>query len=248
MKHLYWCYDESTAWWAREVGCVVDVGSRALPAPQYDATGASDIHLAPETWGRHILASQFPDYCVRDARLECSPCNILCCLSDSRYLEALVLIFGWGGRSMFRMKRSVYNTRRETIRRTLAQCVNCIGEDHSIARAWDLVVRDLGWSDVLASKYLHFLARSLGYEMNPPVPVDSIMGGRVWREFRARVRHYRDRAVGPIPKRPKAWRDGSHSWEAYNRYMTAILCWGEETEGWSSTEVENTIFAEYSPT
>ena len=128
------------------------------------------------------------------------------------------------------------------IQRTLDQCVDYIEREHSVASAWDLAVKDLGWTDTVASKYLHFLARSLGYDTNPPVPMDGkVIVQMAWPAFKRMIQQLRGSADLSVPG---VWRDRS-SWDAYNRYMTAILCWAG-TAGWSSTQVENTIFAEYS--
>ncbi len=243
MKKLDWRYDDDTAWWAKEVGCVVDIGSRE-PAPQYDG---KDDHLVAENWRQYILAPAFPEYCEQQGRLECSPYNILRCIRDDHLLEALVLVIGWGGKSMWAKNARTYRSgmgleqAKHKIRRTLAQCCECIERDSKVDSAWDLAVNGLDWTDTMTSKYLHFLARALGYETAPPVPIDGeIIVGKAWPLFKNMILQRQGSAGRGVPG---VWRHKS-SWDAYNRYMTAINCWAEMKQGWSTTDVECTIFYE----
>ena len=91
----------------------------------------------------------------------------------------------------------------------------------------------LRWSPVLASKTLHFLCRALGFEQNPPVAIDNaVILNKVWPTWRHLV---------PPVLTLGGWNGTS---EAYLRYMTAILIWAE-ARGWTTTEMEATIFEEY---
>ena len=119
----------------------------------------------------------------------------------------------------------------------LRSCVINIRESKSIADAWQILTgrgaRELGWSDVMTSKTLHFMCRSLGFERNPAVPIDGqVMVKVVWPAFRA---------SSPRGLRPELWRANGYGFAAYNRYMTAIRTWADQRE-WSTTEVETTIY------
>ena len=99
--------------------------------------------------------------------------------------------------------------------------------------------QDLRWTSVMASKCLHFIARAKGIVREPPVPIDGmcIVDG-VWPEFKEQVTQPQVRTGRPI-LRP--WKDATHSFAAYNRYMTAIIVWARQA-GWKTTEMETTIF------
>jgi hypothetical protein len=93
----------------------------------------------------------------------------------------------------------------------------------------------LAWSSVITSKTLHFLCRSLDFEQNPPVPIDGwCIRKKVWPDFCASI---------PIAQRPHDW--AGDSFEAYCRYMTAILTWANQ-RNWTTTEIQVTNFDQYS--
>jgi hypothetical protein len=122
------------------------------------------------------------------------------------------------------------------IHRTLDDCARSITETKAIEKSWELLTRDLQWSSVMTSKTLHFLCRALGFAEDGPVPVDNeVIRQRVWPKFEAGVRS------GPHPVN---WE--GHSFEAYRRFMTAILVWADAKQ-WTTTELEATIFDEYKP-
>jgi hypothetical protein len=74
---------------------------------------------------------------------------------------------------------------------------------------------------------------ALGIEQDPPVPIDGgVILTYVWPGFRVGI---------PPGQRPRGW-DGD-SFEAYSRYMTAILEWARLKQ-WTTTEVEATIYLE----
>ena len=153
-----------------------------------------------------------------------------------------MLIIGWG--SLTRTKGGIYSQSLQQIEDTLLMCLNQTKSDNSIESSWNLLAGNLGWSYVITSKTLHFLARSLGYETNPPVPIDNkVILDEVWPAFRKTVK--KERMLG-IDVMPEGWWDRVSSWQPYNRYMTAISCWAN-LMGWTTTQVENTIFQEYYP-
>jgi hypothetical protein len=130
----------------------------------------------------------------------------------------------------------IYSADLPVIRRCLRQAQRVIRRTRSIESAWALLEGELGWSPVILSKTLHFLARAEGFESNPPVPIDNaVIRDGVWRWFRQAAKRKRGKEAQPLPKR---WMDG---WAGYNRYMTAVNAWASQL-GWSTTEVENRIF------
>jgi len=97
---------------------------------------------------------------------------------------------------------------------------------------------------VITSKCLHFLSRSLGYETNPPVPIDNkVILGEAWPAFKKLIGKHNNSSHHPMPG---VWWDKADSWSGYNRYMTAINCW-TDARGWTTTQLESTIFQEYYP-
>jgi hypothetical protein len=103
-------------------------------------------------------------------------------------------------------------------------------ETKSIDRCWEILTRQLGWSGVITSKTLHFLCRALEFTQNPPVPVDGrLIREKAWPRFLNAV---------PLSQRPDNWE--GDSFQAYGRYMTAILTWAGRNS-WTTTQVEATI-------
>ena len=239
MSKINWNYDEITKDWA--IRCPLPIATKT-PIPQYDG---SNYHPWEETWKKHILRNRFPDYCRSTNRigtLVCSPTNIIKCFQESKVLESLVLIVGWG--SLTRTKGKIYDKSLQQIEETLLKCMTLTEKHNSIEGSWNLLVDDLGWSYVITSKTLHFLARSLGYESNPPVPIDNkVILDEVWPAFRKTVK--KERILG-IDVMPEGWWDRVSSWQPYNRYMTAINSWAH-LKGWTTTQIENTLFQEYYP-
>lgn len=237
MKELNWNYDNTTKYWAERL--LIPIRSKS-PQPQYDGL---DYRLWENTWKKHILNDSFPEYCHyphQQGSLLCSPSNIIRCFKDQKVLEALALTVAWG--RMTRTKNNIYKKSRHVIEESLLKCVQSIEESKSIERPWDLLVNQLEWSNVISSKCLHFLSRSLGYETNPPVPIDNKMIiEKVWPTFKKQVKGEFILGIDVIPK---GWWEYSSSFKSYNRYMTAINVWAD-LKGWTTTQMENTIYKEY---
>jgi hypothetical protein len=239
MKALNWIHDQQTELWANRL--LIPIQAK-LPKRQYDGL---DYRMREVTWQKHILSDGFPDYCRypnEPKSLLASPANIIRCFQDQKLLEALALTVAWG--RMTRAKVNIYQNSNQFIEKTLRKCIRLINENDSVAEAWNLLTRKLQWEHVMTSKCLHFLARSLGYEMNPPVPIDkTVFIQVVWPVFKKKIVKIRDINSENLPK---GWWDPSNSWEAYNRFMTAINCWAS-VKGWTTTQLENTLFQEYYP-
>jgi len=239
MQTMLWDHDRITAYWANQAPIPIK-----LPVqPQYDGL---DYRLRESTWVKHIRKSSFPEYCRypnQPESLLCSPENIIRCFQDDLVLEALVLVVAWG--RMTRSKGNIYQKSNLIIEEALLECIQLTKEKNSVEDAWKLLSKRLDWGFVITSKSLHFLARSLGYETNPPVPLDNkVFLGEVWPTFVKQISSH----VNPsgYPK-PEPWWDKSASWGGYNRYMTAINCWADE-RGWTTTQLECTLFQAYYPT
>lgn len=240
MKNLNWQFDETTEYWAKRL--IIPIVESKHPEPQYDGM---DYRLWEETWKKHILQDSFPDYCHypnHEGSLLCSPANIIRCFSEQKMLEGLALTVAWG--RMTRSKGNIYKQSNQIIEETLLNCRKSIEKSNNISDSWNLLVGRLMWSNVITSKCLHFLARSLGYAANPPVPIDNkVILRRVWPTFEKMITNKFNQAAD---KFPEEWWDKSNSWSSYNRYMTAINCWASSI-GWTTTELESTIFQEYYP-
>jgi hypothetical protein len=230
---LSWPYDSDTQYWASAVSLL----SQTTPAQQYGG------HSTPETtWASRIRNRHFPAFCQTgySGNISCSPANIIACFQQNAVLEGLALVVSWG--AMGRTSGYIYQKGLPTIEQTLRQGIIYIQQQNSVQSAWDLLVHQLGWTSVMTSKCLHFVARSLRFMSNPPVPIDgAVMITRVWPKFLEQIQNFSH----AMPHRiPKGW--GGSSWEEYNRYMTAINCWAAQKK-WTTTEVENTLFACYKP-
>jgi len=230
---LNWERDQGTADWAKEF-CLVS----GYPAEQYDG---SNSQASIERAHRATTADSFPDWCFppeRPDRLLPSPNNIIRCWQEGLELEALFLTVRWG--TMGRTARFIYTEDLQGIRKLVREARRNIERDRSVQSAWELLAAELHWSQVISSKCLHFMARSLGYTDNPPVPIDNaIILKRVAPAFDQKILN-----LGGDPKTLGAWNDPRDSWAGYNCYMTAILCWAERLK-WSTTKVECTLFRKY---
>ncbi len=235
---LQWNDDEYTAYWARQwqLPLVLDI------QPQYDG---SQSLVTESTWLKHINKPAFPVYCLdmTGKQILPSPTNIIQCFRDDCYLEALVLVIAWG--SMTRTKGKIYTQSNDFIETTLRTCMLMTRQHDTVQHAWNMLVNRLQWSAVISSKVLHFLARSLDYEDTPPVPMDrKVVIEQVWPCFQSAIKAMQVAHDFPLPH---PWSDSKVSWEAYNRYMTAIRYWSH-AKTWTTTQFENTMFQEYFPT
>lgn len=242
---LHWQLEELTKYWATR--CILPLDSRS-PQPQYDG---EHFEMAESSWLKYILAANFPDYCKgpshkypRQLKLFGSPSNIIACFREERVLEGLTLTVAWG--RMFRTPKAIYRMhppkRMDLLKIELAlqHSIDSIIKSGGIHMAWVSLTEQLRWSPVITSKCLHFVSRALGHEQNPPVPIDnSIVLRNVWPKFKQSI--YRVKGLGD-PDLCCSWRGSS--WGAYNRYMTAVICWANK-RNWTTTQFENTMFAEY---
>lgn len=239
MIELSWHPDQTTEYWAKKVP--IPIKSKR-PIPQYDGM---DYRMREGTWAKHIQGDRFPEYCrypCLEETLLCSPENIMHCFQDQKVLEGLALTVAWG--RMTRSKGNIYTKSNKVIEKTLLNCLSSIESTGSVKDSWNLLVSSFGWSHVITSKCLHFLARSLGYSSNPPAPIDTkVIIKRVWPAFEKMVINNFKKDKDTFPE---AWWDNRSSWEPYNRYMTALNCWASN-KGWTTTQLESTLFQEYYP-
>ncbi len=201
---------------------------RQWPGHPTDAFTWNDRVLQPARWPTGPLVSR--------------PAQMITFFREGLYTQAVALVVSWGG--MGRRSKDIYKERSvQDIRRihdAIHRSAESICRTESLDDAWPaLTGRDkdqLGWSAVMASKTLHFLCRSLGFENDPPVPIDNkVIRDIVWPKFRDAI---------PKDQRPANW--NGTDLPAYTRYMTAILTWSKHL-GWTTTQTENTIFAEFLP-
>lgn len=250
MAKLHWILDENTEYWAKKAPIPIKAPTHLL---QYSGT---DKHGDREKWRKHIQNCEFPGYCIRnrEGTLLPSPENIMKCFKDGLVLEGLALTVLWSGPSMARNKdRFIYKGHKpglKTIERALHKCIRILNEQRSVQAPWNVLVNDseFRWGDVITSKVLHFMARSQGY-VNPPVPIDKkVFIDDVWPKFKLGIKSEMGKSAGIRAewKLPKPWKSAIRNdyWSAYNRYMTAIICWAD-IKGWTTTELENTIYKEY---
>ena len=233
---LKWSLDPSTASWASKITLI----RSSQPQRQYDGTS---YRMWEDTWRKYILVPDYPAYCRylrQPGYLLASPSNIIACFQENKVLQALALVVAWG--SMVRTAPRIYTRPLSEIEDLLVKCLGLVRAEESIESSWNLLIDRLQWSAVITSKCLHFLSRAVGCEENPPVPIDNgVILNKVWPEFEKKVKSQLDFDASPSRFR---WWSYSPDWGAYNRYMTAIICWAE-LKGWTTTQVENTLFHEY---
>ena len=188
------------------------------------------LNFNPAAWNHRTIAQAWPPGSLRS-----DPDQIIQLFRDFHYLEALAMTVSWGG---MKGQAPIYGDRDlQAIELALQQCAQSIQKTDEIQDAWLILTGDqpehLGWSTVMASKTLHFLSRALdlGEDAVLPVPRDGAVSlGYVWLGWIAHV---------PPAQRPQNWQ--GNSFEAYNRYMTAILVWANQRH-WTTTQIETTIF------
>ncbi len=189
--------------------------------------------------GRNFNPRKWDDKLLPDenfGNIDCSsPENIISCFENNQFLQALALIVSWG--TMARTNRFIYRKDLETIRDALKSCKEDIKKTGSIEKSWHLLSSELEWSPVIISKTLHFLCRSLGFEVNPPVPLDNgIMVQKVWPRLFEGVRQTRN----------FRWLTPDDSWIGYCRYMTFIEYLRKHFyPKWTNTNVENALFGQF---
>jgi hypothetical protein len=165
--------------------------------------------------------------------LRSDPDQIIQQFQNQRYTQGLAMVVSWG--TMWRKPDAVWGDRKiETIDATLHSCAESIRKTESIADSWVVLWRQMMWTSVLISKTLHFLCLSLGFEHDPPVPIDgAVVRQRVWPAFRDPI---------PFAERPGNW--NGDTFEPYSRYMSAILMWANQRQ-WSTAETERTLCLEF---
>lgn len=239
MKQIQWQIDKTTEYWAKRI---------SLPASldwQPQVSGEKRRMLIMN-WRRRLIGetSTHHLFAIGQEYVVPSVENIKECFRENYFLEGLILTVGWGG--MARAQKSIYRESLDLkgIEAALSAAKNAINQDGDIQSAWkkltDKEKDQLGWGRVITSKVLHFLARSCGYEENPPVPFDNAVTWNLLRAwFFSSIALKRQ---GQYPPLPQTWWDNDNSWESYNRYMTAIICWAEQ-RGWHTTDVDASVFA-----
>jgi len=213
--------DSETQKLAREV----DLIESKKPANQ-----ASGFNFNKKNWEKRIRHKK--DVFDKNITIS-SPETIINCFQNREYLQGVALVVLWG--MMWRQSKSIYGKRSlDDIHRAIKSCSISIQRSKKINRSWIILTEDIGWSAVIASKTLHFLCRSLGFNSNPPVPVDNaIVRKKIWPDF-----------VETLPRvnRPKNWQ--GNSLNAYLRYMSAINIWAKKRK-WTTTQIEVTLFDDY---
>jgi hypothetical protein len=196
------------------------------PAPQ-----PLGVNFSPTNWNHRTLREDWPPGLLRS-----DPDQIVQLFGQERYLEALAMTVSWGA---MRRQAPIYGDRElPAIESALRRCAQSIQETDQLQDAWLVLTGEqpecLAWSAVIASKTLHFLSRSLyPQDTTPPVPRDGLVSlGYAWTGWVAHI---------PPAQRPQSWH--GNTFDAYNRYMTAILVWAEQRH-WTTTQIETTIFHE----
>ena len=197
---------------------------QSQPAPQ-----PLGVNFNPTNWNHRTLHRDWPAGPLRS-----DPDQIIQLFQQGRYLEALAMTVSWG---VMRGQAPIYgDCELPTIDGALRQCAQSIQETDQLQDAWLILTGEqpkfLAWSAVIASKTLHFLSRSLvPQDPTPPVPRDGAVSlGYACMGWVAQV--------APA-QRPQSWH--GNTFDAYNRYMTAILVWAEQRH-WTTTQIETTIF------
>lgn len=167
--------------------------------------------------------------------LRSDPDQIIQQFKSGKYTQALAMVVSWG--TMWRQPNAIWGERKlGTIETALKGCATSIRDSHSITESWNMLRNQLSWTSVLISKTLHFLCLSLDFDRDVPVPIDgAVIRQCVWPRFRDSI---------PADERPEDWK--GDSFEAYSRYMSAIIVWAQQKQ-WTTGEIERTICVEVQP-
>jgi hypothetical protein len=211
--------------------------AREYPPKDFDkfdrpATQFMGFQTSTQAWNRRVVQPAT----WKAGPLRSGPREIIRQFRDRRYTQALALVVSWGG--MARTSKYIYGDGTpETIghiEQTLLNCAESIKTSRSIEDSWKALTGgkggQLGWSAVMTSKALHFLCRSLDFEQNPPAVIDGKrIRESIWPGFLDSI---------PFAQRPGDWE--GDTFEAYCRYMTAILTWADQMH-WTTTQMENAL-------
>lgn len=244
---VMWIADPATQFWAG--ACPLPLRSVAT-RPQYPGRNVTTADLVASVG----LAGAFPAACVNPVRPDCvvcGPSEIIGCFAAGLDQHAIALIAAWGGM-----------LRPAALARILAPGIPAMAAAMVAARgnlvaadaaggaadaAWNVLTGPLpgglAWTRTMASKTLHFLARSVGIAA-PPLPIDNACVLQyVWPTFITAVNlAIAAGAGGPYPV-PGRW-DAGHGWQPYNRYMTAVDVWAA-MHAWVPSDFESTMFYDY---
>lgn len=219
---MHWKIDERTAAAAKRYPVHIQRSSPVGPfyGRAFDTATWNKYVIQPSSWNGTLRSDT--DEIIRHFRGE-------------HYTQALALVVSWG--TMWRQPDAIWGWRTlEKIDADLRECAASIRQSECIEDSWQMLRVRLSWTSVLISKTLHFLCLSLGFDQDPPVPIDgAVVRQRLWPAFRDSI---------PVHERPQSW-DG-HDFDAYTRYMTAILVWAR-TRNWTTPDVERTVCAELRP-
>ena len=193
-----------------------------MPGTQFQGRNFNQLN-----WQEHVLENnQLRLYAFS------SPDNIINYFQNQNYLEGLCLVISWG--TMWRRNHITYQADLNVIQSSMAEAAQLIQGHNQINEAWLLLEENLGWSNVMISKTLHFMCRALRHIEDCPVAIDNlvILQG-VWPCL---VQAYLRR------QRPKDWKNGL---DGYLRYMTFINYLRANYIGWTNMDVECTLFEHF---
>lgn len=197
-----------------------------IPAPQFQGRV-----LRVSNWSHRVNGS-WPA-----VRIRTTPQAIINTFSTGDYLKGLALVIVWG--TMWRGNRRIYAAGNRQIDAVLRRCDQSIQNNQTAQQAWNFLTskrpNGLGWSEVLTSKVLHFMARVRGFQ-KVPVPLDNaIIRNKIWPAWESELK----KNGHPVPG---AWK--GNSYQAFNRYMSAIDAWAAHYN-LTYSQMEATIFAHY---
>jgi hypothetical protein len=180
---MHWKVDEATARAASKYPLPRTSNGPVGPfkGRRFDTRNWNHRVVQPSTW--HGVLRSDPDEIIQQFRA-------------LRYTQALALVVSWG--TMWRQPDAVWGGHKlETIESILHDCAESIRKSESIENSWAMLRDRLWWTSVLISKVLHFLSLALGFDHDPPVPIDgAVIRQRVWPAFRDSI---------PFGERPKNW-------------------------------------------
>lgn len=236
---LSWAKDKATRYWAdwwgnysAEHGSIFRLLSdpEAKANPQFEGTKFDARKVA-----RRISS--------RASRIDgptCSPENIIKHFGMKLHLEGLALTVLWG--RMSQQQQTIYSKGEELIEAAIVEAEASIRYTRNIDEAWQLL-QSLDWPPRVISTCLHFLARSAGFENNPPVPLPS---GMVMKRIHLCFSAPFESKCSSVPtlRIPGPWVDKESPYSGYCRFMTLIEHWAA-LRGWTTTEVSNTLSATF---
>lgn len=181
--------------------------------------------------------------------IDSSPASIIESAQNHEWRTFLLKVGRWGGMIPGILRRPFNNIYWSTYtidvtEERLVQIETALGDTYSMIlneQPFELVwnrLRELGWTKVILSKCLHFIARAADDEGLLPIAVDNAMSCNwLWPSFQNRIQ-----VINLDWPRPAGI--NGNEFQHYNRYFTAMVTWAQ-IQGIDVGEIEIRLFSHW---